>query len=279
MQYLHEFLEYEKQLPAKIIIHSSRGYYEMPEHWHRSLEITYMMSPASVTLNGKRMVLDDGDIVMINSGDIHRAIAVDRENVKAVTVMISYELLLGLLPDYDSYVFNLSRSPRKYKDLADVFRTIYCLYEENTDVYRYLKLNELLYRLLYLLFACFKEEKAVSGRIRSEKYFDRFKKIMEYMNELYREPLRQEEIAEHFGLSKEYLSRCFKKYTGSTCMEYLEHVRLNAAYQQLMKTDSSMMEIALDNGFADLRAFTNAFKKVYGRTPFQYKKYISDSKN
>lgn len=279
MQYLHEFLEYEKQLPAKIVIHGSARYYEMPEHWHRSLEITYMMSPALTTLNGIRRQLGDGDIFLANSGEIHRVVAVNPEDVKAVTVMISYEMLTSLVPDYDSFVFTLEKTPRKYKELADVFRAIYCVYEEDTDVYRYLKLNELLYRLLYLLFAHFQEKKTVSGKISSDKYYERFKQIMAYMDENCKKPLKQEEIASYFGFSREYLSRCFKKYTGSTCMEYLEHTRLKYAYLQLMETDSSMLDIALDNGFADLRSFNHAFKKVYGKTPFQYKKYLADSKN
>lgn len=278
MEYMHEFLNYDKQLPAKIVIHTPVGYYEMPEHWHRSLEITYMITPVTVLLNGEQRRIED-EIFLANSGDIHRVVAVDPKQVDAVTVMISYEFLVRLVPDYDRYTFDLQKAPRKLKDLTDVFRAIYCVYEEDGGLYQYLKVNELLYRLLYLIFTYFKKEKDVSGQIRSEKYFTRLKTIMEYMSANYRQPLKQEEIAAHFAWSKEHLSRCFKRYTGTTCMGYLEHIRLKEAYFQLMKEDCSMLDIALDNGFADVRSFNNAFKKVYGSTPFQYKKNILDSKN
>lgn len=278
MEYMHECLNYDKQLPAKIVIHTPTGYYEMPEHWHRSLEITYMIEPVIVLLNGEQRRMEN-EIFLVNSGDIHRVVSVNTRQVNAVTVMVSYELLTSLVPDYDRYTFNLKKNSRKLKDLEDVFRAIYCVYTENGGVYQYLKVNELLYRLLYLLFSYFKEEKDVSGQIGSEKYFTRLKTIMEYMCEQYKQPLKQEEIAAYFGWSKEHLSRCFKKYTGTTCMGYLEHIRLKEAYFQLMKEDCSMLDIALDNGFADVRSFTNAFKKVYGTTPFQYKKNVADSKN
>lgn len=271
MQYMHECLNYDKQLPAKIVIHTPTGYYEMQEHWHRSLEITYIIEPVIVLLNGEQSQLED-EIFLANSGDIHRVVAVNPKQVNAVTVMISYELLVSLVPDYDRYTFNLQKNERKLKELTDVFRAIYCVYAEDGDVYQYLKVNELLYRLLYLLFTYFQEEKDVSGQISSEKYFERLKLIMEYMCVCYQQPLKQEDIAAHFNWSKEHLSRCFKKYTGTTCMGYLEHIRLKEAFFQLMKEDCSMLDIALDNGFADARSFTKAFKKVYGTTPFQYKR-------
>lgn len=278
MEYMHEFVNYDKQLPAKIVIHNPVGCYDMDEHWHRSLEITYMIEPVMVLLNGEQRRLED-EIFLANSGDIHRVVAINPKRINAVTVMVSYELLVSLVPDYDRYAFNLSKNPRKLKDLTDVFRAIYCVYEEGGSIYRYLKLNELLYRLLYLLFTHFQVEKEVSGQIDSVKYFTRLKTIMEYMILHYKEPLKQEEIAAYFGWSKEHLSRCFKRYTGTTCMGYLEHIRLKEAYFQLMKADCSILDIALDNGFADVRAFSNAFKKVYGTTPFHYKKNNTNSKN
>lgn len=45
-----------------------------------------------------------------------------------------------------------------------------------------------------------------------------------------------------------------------------------AARNELLKTERTVLDIALDNGFSDARGFINAFKRQYGTTPLQYRK-------
>ena len=78
-------------------------------------------------------------------------------------------------------------------------------------------------------------------------------------------------VAGYYGLSREYLARSFKKYMGNTFKEYLDSVRISNAYKELMNTDLSVLEVALDNGFNDSRTFIKAFKDVYHETPHKYR--------
>lgn len=50
------------------------------------------------------------------------------------------------------------------------------------------------------------------------------------------------------------------------------HYRLKQAYDPIVYTERSILDIALDCGFADARGLINAFKRVYGDTPYQYRK-------
>lgn len=79
-------------------------------------------------------------------------------------------------------------------------------------------------------------------------------------------------MAEKFYFSKEYFARFFKKNTGMTFVQYLTKYRIQKARFQLIHSDASMLDIALDNGFCDDRRFILAFKSQYGITPFQYRK-------
>lgn len=53
--------------------------------------------------------------------------------------------------------------------------------------------------------------------------------------------------------------------------QFLNHYRVDEAAQQLVKTDASVSNIALEVGFASLSAFNKAFKDRYGMTPTTYR--------
>lgn len=116
------------------------------------------------------------------------------------------------------------------------------------------------------------QEKKALPVAETEKYVERFKVILEYVNERYKEDLSLESVAAYYGISREHLARNFRKYMGTTWKEYLGGVRMSHAFTELMNTDLSVLEIALNNGFPDDRAFSRYFKQIYHTTPYKYKK-------
>jgi AraC-like DNA-binding protein len=59
--------------------------------------------------------------------------------------------------------------------------------------------------------------------------------------------------------------------TGQTFHSYLTNIRLYHAYRQLQEQDTTITQIALENGFANVKSFIEAFKKVYHVTPGRYR--------
>ena len=55
-------------------------------------------------------------------------------------------------------------------------------------------------------------------------------------------------------------------------MAYIGYRRLKKAVQLLRTTDNSVLDIALEGGYASHEGFTKAFKKEYGVTPSEYRK-------
>ena len=143
--------------------------------------------------------------------------------------------------------------------------------EGKTSEFNYLKIKSILYEILYILLTHFKIEYSKNTTIKSQKYMNRFKKILEYTNANYKEDLSLEIISNQYGLSREHLSRTFKKYIGITFSEYLDNVRLYNAYRDLLNSDYSITEIAFNNGYPNVASFINKFKKIYGTTPYKYK--------
>ena len=103
-----------------------------------------------------------------------------------------------------------------------------------------------------------------------------FSAICEYIKEHYQYNLTLNEVASEFGYSPQYLSRMFQMYTGSTFLTYLNSIRLNSAFKQVMSTDLSIITIAENNGFANVKSLNKLFKETYGLTPSAYRKSIKN---
>ena len=96
--------------------------------------------------------------------------------------------------------------------------------------------------------------------------------IMEYIDYNYFKPITLDEIATYTSYNKSYLSTLFKKKIGITIFEYLKNIRLEHCLKELKTTDKNIVDIALNNGFANIQSFNKVFKEVYHQTPLQYKK-------
>ncbi len=78
-------------------------------------------------------------------------------------------------------------------------------------------------------------------------------------------------IADEVGMSKSYLSRIFKSYTGVSISDMINDLRLKAVSEQLLSTNKSIKEIIDDVGIVNHSYFTVMFKKKYGVTPSEYR--------
>lgn len=78
-------------------------------------------------------------------------------------------------------------------------------------------------------------------------------------------------VAEHAGFSIDYFNRLFLAHTGFTVMAYVGYRRLKKAILLLRTTDKSVLDIALEVGYASHEGFIKAFKKEYGITPSEYR--------
>ena len=93
-----------------------------------------------------------------------------------------------------------------------------------------------------------------------------------YIYNNFRKPLTLEEVSSVASLSPTYFSKKFKLITGMGFKEYLNYVRLKHAQTALLTTNSSITDIALEYGFNDSNYFKDLFKKVYGKSPREYRK-------
>lgn len=84
--------------------------------------------------------------------------------------------------------------------------------------------------------------------------------------------LSLQSVADSLYVSAPYLSRIFHKETGENFGVYLTRKRIQEAQNLLKNTNMKMYEIAEKTGYASQHYFSNAFKKVLGISPVDYRK-------
>lgn len=89
-----------------------------------------------------------------------------------------------------------------------------------------------------------------------------------------KEKTRIQEIAAHFGISKNYFGEYFKQQTGTPYQDYLMDYRLKLVETYLRYSSTRLSEIAYDLQFSDESHLSKLFKKHKGMTPGEYRKRI-----
>ena len=98
------------------------------------------------------------------------------------------------------------------------------------------------------------------------------KSMMEYIEENYGEDLSLDTLADHFKLSKTYINRLLKNYSGKSFLEILLKCRMEKAEDLIAQGEHKIYEIAEMVGYHDQSYFIRVFKKYYGVTPNVYKR-------
>ena len=93
-----------------------------------------------------------------------------------------------------------------------------------------------------------------------------------YFNENYNRDINIEEYAVSRGMSVSWFIRNFKKYTGTTPMQFITSIRITNAQMLLETTNYAINEIARIVGYDNPLYFSRLFRKQKGCPPSHYRK-------
>ncbi|MBA2479749.1 MAG: AraC family transcriptional regulator [Planctomycetes bacterium] len=79
-------------------------------------------------------------------------------------------------------------------------------------------------------------------------------------------------LGEEFGYTKHHLCRAFKAHTGTSIVSYQFTQRLDAVLRALRSSTQSVLDIAVDCGFADQSFFNRKFRAAMGMTPTEFRR-------
>lgn len=102
------------------------------------------------------------------------------------------------------------------------------------------------------------------------------KAILDYVESNYTLDIGLDDLTKHFYLSREHISRMFKKETGENFISYLTRLRMKKAAGLICEAKLSMQMVAESIGFSDASYFSRSFKKYFGISPEDYRRKYSD---
>jgi AraC family transcriptional regulator len=97
------------------------------------------------------------------------------------------------------------------------------------------------------------------------------KRVRDLLRGHFSENLALGQVAAAVGVSADHLARTFRHYQGCTLGEYVRRLRVEASCRRLAGSESPLVQVALDAGFADQSHFTKTFKRYMGVTPAAFR--------
>lgn len=115
------------------------------------------------------------------------------------------------------------------------------------------------------------EKESSSQNSRSNTEITRINQILTIVKEHYREKLRLEDISAMLGFHPQYFSSYFTSVFHEKYTDYINRYRVNQSLQDLIYSQKTLLDIALDHGFQSSKSYCNSFKKYYGELPSAYR--------
>ena len=258
---------------ADIRIVSVQGSYR--HIWHNACFLLMLSGEIQVQINDHATYLNGNDIMLVEA-DIPYTVTGHGSNL-VMTVRMDYDFFSqgkagqGL----GSLVCNSAEdSERDYSLLQKMISHLALNYFEMTENWE-LRQLELCYALLYLLNTTHyvADSPELTGAGATAK---RDRQILSYIESNYMHELQLEDLARMSYLSISYLSRRFRKLTGTNFKAYLQDVRLRHAVAEMRATGQTITAIAYNNGFPNVNALNTAIRKKYDMAPNEFRRSLTE---
>lgn len=251
------------------------GSYVAP-HWHDAIEIICMQKGMlRVTVENTVYDLGANQCIMISPNAIHSSLC-SAPN-QAIVFQIPQAFVEKFVPNAKALKFGL-------KDPADTLieQSKVDMFKETLEKMQFLmdcqpdgavlKFNSLLFEVLFQLYHNFSTPVVEVDMTRRQKNLEKLKPILEYIAENYNRPISLEEIAGIAMFEPKYFCRFFKKYMGTTFLEYQNEIRLSKIYQDVISTNLTISEILEKHGFTNYKLFRKMFYSHFNATPTQLRR-------
>jgi len=96
-------------------------------------------------------------------------------------------------------------------------------------------------------------------------------KVLDYVNEHYREDIKIADIASTCFISETHLRRIFNSHMNMGLLEYINLIRVHKACELLSTSNDSVSLIASSCGFSSLATFNRNFAKYTNMTPLNWR--------
>ncbi len=257
--------------------------YFITAHWHNEIEILIVKEGEfNLQINSEFYSCKKGDIVFINSGELHYFSAkentfsawtslvfdmnhlnsnvVDSCSINFISPIINKEFKLPTLINSNDSI---------HKDLSLLLLRLIEVY--NNEYYGFeLEIKGLMLTFFSILFRGNLIDKNININSDENKVY-KIKNVLNYIENNYNNEISVATLANICHYNDQHFIRFFKKYTGKTCTQFIKNYRLEKAMELIKNSDYPITQISLDTGFPNVSYFIKSFKEKYNVTPKEFR--------
>lgn len=165
--------------------------------------------------------------------------------------------------------FDVKLSEVQQDHVLTLCRNMLNLYKQSNDNKK-LKLKIYLYELVSILMDA-KRENSLESEPQKIGY------VKEYVQNNIDEILTVKQMAEQVSMPLKRFTYVFTKIVGISPKQYVNKVKLRKSEELLLRTEKSLIEIAMDIGYEDAFYFSRFFKKQTGHAPSEFRQLFGKS--
>ena len=242
-------------------------------HWHTYFEVVYIMEgKASIQVNSYYFEATPGDVVLIDSKDIHNISG--QCKYKVINIEPSHIFHIKSTHE-DIFPKSLEGKWIRENEVGDETRKkiieniheLFQLYHQKSQGYSLHIMGKIFLLLGDIQNHTHNVSRGETRGLVGNRELARMNKILDYIKDNYSQPISIQDAAKAVNLAPNYFCRFFKKNMGKTFMEYLNHYRCIQADMLLYHSDKTVTEISLETGFSSLSYFDKVYKKSKGNSP------------
>ena len=257
-------------------------------HIHEFIEILYCtQGEYRITVNGKQYRLCKGDMIIINSNEIHEAVAT-LAPASYTVIKFSPELLSSTPKSVFEYKYmlpftmenaNLNKLFTRNKigdnSVEEITHNILEEYTRKQYGFELAVRGEICRLFLWILRRWSDDGMSLDfSHDLNEATMLQLKEVFEYIERNSHEDITLEKSATLCGFSPSHFSRVFKRATGKNFTDYLNAQRISAAQKLLITSEMNITEIAMECGFSSTSYFIKKFRDKTGVSPKKYRASI-----
>ncbi len=260
---------------------SPESYYDYM-HNHSFYEICIFLSGSMLHFaGGKPYRLSRGDVFFCRPGEFHYAIAAEDSVYERYALWVPTDIF-SFMPQGSYETLDLFSDARLHGgnvihlDLsreAELLRLLDLLKNEISrhdisSLAVFCRVSEL---LLFISDAADLPDDTAALYAKDEHLPAMIHNVIRYVRDNYATVKGIDEIADHFYMNKDYLTRVFKQHTGLTIHDYIRSVRICKS-RRMLSDGCGVTETAFACGFNSTSYFIRVFTKATGVTPAEFKR-------
>lgn len=268
-------------LPIKAVRSKQSDYpaMEVTSHWHSDFEFAHVQQEqVYYSVNGASCLLKTGDMIFVNSGQMHHAFWKSSGNCEFDCTLLHPSILNNQIAGtYLRRIFGDQKPPflvlkperlldKRIITLVSDLHQCACVQNDGYE----LEIMGCAYLMCRLLMERIQAVPNLPDRTDSKK-LEAMHRMVGYIQQNYSNKVSLADIASAGLVCRSSCCEIFKHYLHKTPVDYLTEYRISKSLDLLPDTAQSITEIAIRCGFGSSSYFTETFHRRMGCTPTEYR--------